>query len=65
MNKLTVFRLDAETMLDAFDDQEEIEFEDDFDDGQNRTFKTTTQRIIVPVFQYSNILLEFQLYNYN
>jgi len=35
VNKLTVFRLDAEAMLDTFDDQEEIEFEDDFDDGQN------------------------------
>ena len=49
-------------MLDAFDDQEELEFEDDFDDEIDRIghlvwFETE----IVQEFQYSNISLEFQI----
>ena len=32
VNKLTVFRLDAEAMVDAFNEEEELEFKDEFCD---------------------------------
>ena len=36
-------------MLDAFDDQEELEFEDDFDDGKDQTELTTNHRLGIVV----------------